>query len=404
MWHTYVEDMQTALDELVSEFNGTVGAEQGVVVEVTSVTDAKNINEHLVAAASNDPGAPELPDMAVVYPQVAVTLAEKGALADLRQYFPAEELASYVPQFVEEGCLGGDALYLLPVAKSTEVLYVNRTLFDRFTAATGVGIEKLATFEGIAEAASRYAEWSGGKAFFYPEGLFHQAMIGCEQLGGELVKNGELDIANPLFKRIWDCYYPSAVKGGTAIYDGWGNYLAATGDVVCATASTAGSAFYPARITYPDNTKEDAEFDVLPYPVFEGGDKVAVQRGGGICVTKSDTARETAACLFLRWFTETERNLAFCAGIGYLPVQQTAFDAILAGEYPEITNPISEQALLTSAAMQKEYRFFFPPVFNGLDGLQKHYEDTLRAAAREGRDSAPGSISALEDFIHAIRS
>ncbi|MDR1687907.1 MAG: extracellular solute-binding protein [Clostridiales bacterium] len=214
--------------------------------------------------------------MAVVYPQTAVTLAEKDVLANLNEYFTGDDLSPFVPQFIEEGRLGGENLYILPVAKSSEVLYLNRTLFNRFSEETGVAEESLATFEGIAEAAEIYYKWSGGKAFFYPEGLFNQALIGFKQLGG---------------------------------------------------------------------------------------DKVVFQRGGGVCVTKSNTAREYASCLFLKWITEPERNLNFCVGIGYMPVKKTAFDAILAGDYPEIANPVAEKALLTAAEMRKRYQFFVAIMF-----------------------------------------
>ena len=43
---------------------------------------------------------------------------------------------------------------------STEILFVNQTLFDRFSAATGISLESLSTFEGIADAALRYYEWT----------------------------------------------------------------------------------------------------------------------------------------------------------------------------------------------------------------------------------------------------
>jgi multiple sugar transport system substrate-binding protein len=396
-----VEDIQTAFDNMVREFNYTAGAEKGVIVKVTSVTDAEIISSHLTAAANRDPGAPELPDIAVVYPQTAVTLAEKGVLANLDEYFTEDDLSPFVPQFIEEGRLGGDNLYILPVAKSSEVLYLNRTLFDRFSKETGIGIESLATFEGIAEAANIYYEWPGGKAFFYPEGLFNQAMIGFKQLGGDIVNGSSLNLSNPIWGRIWDCYYKPAAKGGTIIYDGWSNYLAATGGVVCATASTTGSSFYPRSITYPDNTKEDVVYDVLPYPVYEGGEKVVFQRGGGACVTKSTQAREYASCLFLNWLTEPERNLNFCVGIGYMPVKKTAFDAILAGNYPEIENPVAEKALLTAAEMRKSYQFYFPPVFDGFNGLQTRYAEKLRLYAQTGREKylrLPETPASLEDF------
>ena len=395
VWHVFVEDMSFAFDELIDEFNYTVGAENGITIKATSVTDAGVINENLLAATNNDPGAPKLPDMAVVNPRAAISLVEKGTLVDLEQYISRNELDNFVPQFIEEGRLGADLLYTMPIAKSAEVLYVNRTFFDRFSRETGVGIEKLSTFEGISEAAIKYKEWTDamtpdipndGKTFYFPEGLFNQAMIGFQQLGGDIVKDKKLDLSDPIFKRIWDCFYPQAVQGGVAVYSGYSNYLAATGDVVCATASSAGAFFYPTRITNTDNTKEDVEFDVLPFPVFEGGEKVTFQRGGGICVTKSEPAKEYAACLFLKWFTEPERNLRFCANTGYMPVRKSAFDEILAGNYPAIANPLTRKALIVAAEMQKDYRFYFPPVFDGFDSLQIRYADRLRQAARDGRD------------------
>jgi len=395
IWHTYVEDMREGFDDLVRDFNNTVGAENGVTVKVTSITDARIINEQLTAIANNDPGAVEPPDMAVLYPTVAVTLAGKGLLVDLVRHFTTAELDAFVPQFIEEGRLGTEQLYLLPVAKSAEVLYVNHTLFDRFSSETGSGVEQLSTFEGIAEAAIKYYEWTDaktpdipndGKMFFYPEGPFNQAMIGFQQLGGDMTADERLNLASPIYSAIWDCYYAAAVKGGTAIYDGWSNYLAATGGIVCSIATSAGASFYPSSITYPDNTKEDVSFDVLPYPVFEGGDKVVFQRGGGICVIRSEPAKEYAAYLFLKWFTEAERNLNFCANIGYMPVQKTAFDDILVGNFPAIENPMVEKSLLTVAAMQRDYRFYFPPVFEGFDALQTQYAEQLRQAAQSGRD------------------
>jgi multiple sugar transport system substrate-binding protein len=103
-------------------------------------------------------------------------------------------------------------------------------------------------------------------------------------------------------------------------------------------------------------------------------------------VTKSEPVREYAAYLFLKWFTEAETNLAFCANTGYMPVQRDAFDAIIEGNFPEIENPMIEKTLLIVAEMTQSYRFYFPPVFDGFDSLQTRYTDRLRRAAQDGRN------------------
>lgn len=64
----------------------------------------------------------------------------------------------------------------------------------------------------------------------------------------------------------------------------------------------------------------------MPYPVVDGGKKVAIQRGGGMCIIKSNEAKEYAAGIFLKWFTAPEQNLKFVSSTGYVPVTQMAVE------------------------------------------------------------------------------
>ncbi|MDR1765856.1 MAG: extracellular solute-binding protein [Lachnospiraceae bacterium] len=445
IWHTYVEQMRTDFDALIADFNATVGQQNGITVKVTAVANSSVLNESLISAAKKDPGSPELPDLAVIYPKTAVTLAAEGALADLGGHFTDQELSVFVPQFLEEGKLGGDTLYLLPIAKSTEVLYVNRTIFDRFSADTGVGIGQLATFEGILDAAGKYYDWTDaqtpdvpgdGKAFYYPDGLFNYSMTGFLQLGSAILTPWEvggaaggadgagtgsggadganlgaggaygaggaaaagsptagsggalpqMNLRDPIFAKIWDSYFGPAVRGEVPIYNDYGNYLAITGDIVCCTSTSAGASFYPTRVTYGDNTKEDVVFDVLPYPVFEGGQRIVYQRGGGMCVFASDALRENAAAIFLKWFTAPEQNLRFTAATGYIPVTEAAFAQVMEKDFPAISNPLIEKALITVVDMRRDgYEFYYPPVFDGFEKMQADYVEQMQRAATEAR-------------------
>ncbi len=395
LWHTYVEQMKSGMDDLVLDFNQSVGAKYGITVNVTSVANASVLNQKLMMAVNGDPGAPALPDMAVVYPQVALPIAEKGMLMDLRTQFTDAELKAYVPRFLEEGRLVGDAYALLPIAKSTEVLYVNRTIFDRFSAETGVPLSQLSTFEGIVEAAKAYYTWTDektpdvpgdGRAFYYPDNLFNFALIGYEQMGEHFIQEGVLNLHAPVFQRVWDSYFPPAVQGGVAIFDDYGNYLAKTGDIVCTTSTSAGVVYYPDAITYQDNTKEAVEFAVLPYPVFQGGRKVALQRGGGMCVFSSNKQKEYAAGVFLKWLTAPEQNLRFTASTGYLPVTQKAFDMLMEQGAKDVSDPRIRTLLSAVIGMQSGYDFYAPALFEGSEELQKRYAADLRKAAEEARE------------------
>ena len=161
LWHVYGGEVNSPMNALVEEFNRTVGQEQGIRVRVDSVSNSNVIHESVLAAAYKDPGAPELPDLFVSYPKTVLALPDENVLVDYRDYFTDEELEGYLPEFVEEGTVH-DRLVILPLAKSTEILFVNKTAFDRFAAETGASLDELATWEGLYAMAERYADWSGG--------------------------------------------------------------------------------------------------------------------------------------------------------------------------------------------------------------------------------------------------
>jgi len=152
--------MKDTMDAMVDEFNATVGAEEGIVLSVTSISGSADLHKKLTMAANGDPGAPALPDISTVYPKTALILAEKDLLLELDPFFTEEELSAYIPQFLEEGRLTDKKLYVFPFAKSTEVLFVNKTIFNRFSEETGISLESLATFEGILKAAEKYYKWT----------------------------------------------------------------------------------------------------------------------------------------------------------------------------------------------------------------------------------------------------
>lgn len=396
MWHNYGGQMQSVMDELIDEFNSTIGRKKGIIISVTSISASKDMQEKLYMIAAGDPGAPEMPDIVTTYPKTALILYEQGLLAPLDEQFSTKELDAYLPQFIKEGRLSDGKLYVFPIAKSTEVLFVNQTLFDRFSAATGVQLDRLATFEGIAEAAVKYYEWTDsltpniandGKTFFTADSWFNLAQVGVAQLGGEFVFSDFLNVTSDLYKRIWDFSVLPALAGGYAVTDSYSSDLSKTGEIVCSLGSTAGILFYGDSITYPDNTIEAVAYSILPYPVFRGGEKIALQRGGGMCVKRSTPKKEYAAALFIKWFTQPEQNMRFVYSTGYLPVTKEAFENNMKQEIYTAKTPNLKKLLEAATYMYKEYAFLIPPNYEQFDSLSKAYESELKRLMMEGRQS-----------------
>lgn len=393
LWHNYGGVMQNTMDELLDTFNCTVGKDKGIVINVTSINSSSVLQEKLLMAANGDPGAPELPDITTCYPKIAINLAQKNLLVDLSQYFPKDELSKYVPSFIEEGKID-NKLYVFPIAKSTEVLFVNQTLFDRFSQATGVPIEKLSTFEGISQTAMKYYQWTDeqtpdvpndGKNFYAADSLFNVLQVGMKQLGNSIIQNEKLVTSGETYNHIYETLFEAAVKGGYAIYDGYSSDLSKTGDIVCSTGSTAGILFYGDTITYDDNRTEKVEYTILPYPVFEGGEPIAIQRGSGMVVIKSDERKEYAAKVFLKWFTEAEQNMKFISQTGYLPVTNAAFETVMKDEGQSVDNENIKKLLNVAASMYKEYEFYIPPTFDTSESIAGEYEKEFKAEANSVR-------------------
>ena len=273
---------------------------------------------------------------------------------------------------------------MFPIAKSTEVLYVNQTLFDRFAEATGASADMLSTFEGIAELSGMYYEWSG-KQFYAADSWFNFAEVGMAQLGDSIFDGEALSLESDNFAHIFETVYAPAVEGGIAIYDGYSSDLSKTGDLVCSTGSSAGILFYGDSITYADGTVESVEYSILPYPVFENGTKAALQRGGGLMVAKSEEKKEYAASVFLKWLTASEQNMSFVANTGYLPVTKQAFEQDLGTHMDTVEDPRIKKMLTSVLAMYEDYTFFTAPTYASFDSDSDAFEERFKEVLTEHR-------------------
>lgn len=411
LWHNYGGQMEKTMNQLVDEFNATVGNEKGIIVNITSVSSSSALFDKLVASAEGDPGSSELPNITTGYPKSALVLLKNDKLVDLKEYFTEKELDEYIPQFIDEGIVSGN-LAVFPTAKSTEVLFLNKTLFERFSEATGVGIDSLSTFDGIFRAAIKYYEWTDsltpdipndGKAFFVSDSWFNFTQVGLHQLGDSLFVNESIEYSEN-FKKIWEPFIEASVKGGFAIYDGYSSDLAKTGDIVCSTGSTAGILFYGNNITYPDNTTIDVEYEILPYPVINGGKKAAIQRGGGMIVSKSSKEKEYASAVFLKWFTAHEQNIKFVSETGYLPVTKKAFETITNESIGDSVDTNIKKLLRTAVSMYDSYDFYIPPIFDEYDSFEKSFTKRIKLAASDARSdylSLLGTLSPEEAYEKA---
>lgn len=392
VWHVYGGQADSPLNHLIDQFNETVGKEQKINVQVTSVSNTNTIHELVLAAANGEPGAPELPDIFCSYPKTVMALPDDSILVDYQDYFNEEELSDFLPVFVEEGRVN-DRLVILPVAKSTEIMFINKTIFDRFSQATGVTLEDLDTWEGLFEAAEIYAAWTDeqtpdipgdAKSMFVHDYYFNYFQVGAESLGEDFFQGDKLAFGSA-FKTAWETLAQAAIQGGVWLEGGYATASLRTGDSIVSVASSASILYYSDVVTYPDNTSEDITIISRPCPVFENGEKLVMQRGSGLCTVRSTPEREKAAVTFLKWLTEPEHNVEFVTQTGYMPVTETAFE----NELPKAIEGLesAKYASLYQAYLetQANYEFYVPPQLENYLNLETTLEDQVRSQLELGR-------------------
>lgn len=343
IWHYYNGVQQKAFDKMVQEFNETTGKEKGIVVSAFSQGNVSDLMNKVIDAANKRVGAGDIPDIYAAYADTAYAVDQLGLVASLDQYLTDEQLAKYRAEYLDEGRFDEEeSLKIFPVAKSTEIMILNKTDWDKFAAATGAKLDDLSTIEGVTETAQKYYEWTDsltgapgdGKAFFGRDALANYMLVGCRQLGVEIfeVQGGKmtLNLDKTVMRKIWDHYYVPIVKGYYGAFGRFRSDDAKTGDIIALVGSTAGAAYFPDAVTVSDTENYDIECIMLPAPNFADSatldGEFSVQQGAGMVVSKTDAKTEYAATIFLTWFTEASRNIEFSVLSGYLPVTNEAND------------------------------------------------------------------------------
>ncbi|BDF58133.1 lipoprotein [Christensenellaceae bacterium] len=411
LWHYYNGPQKIAFDNLVSEFNDTVGLEKGIIVEAFSQGSIDELLNKVVDASNKKVGADDIPDIFAAYSDTAYAVDQLGLVADLDPYFTQEELDQYFPSYIEEGRFDKEkSLKIFPIAKSTEVMMVNQTDWDKFAQATGATYDDLSTIEGVTATAKKYYEWTDsltdtpddGKAFFGRDAIANYIISGMIQQDVTIFDvgnngNATFQLDENALRKIWDNYYIPYINGYFGAFGKFRSDDAKTGDLIALVCSTSGAAYFPTEVTINDNESYPIECKVLPNPCFDGAQRYSIQQGAGMVVTKSDEKTEYAAAEFLKWFTDAERNIDFSIGSGYLPVKKEANDpaliekAFAKGE-GEVNAPLEASVVTSIEQVNSDTLYTSTAFHNGL-AARNILEYSISDKAKADREAVETMIA-----------
>lgn len=385
MWHYMTGKQSEVLQEIVDEFNAT--NDKQITVNAVAQGGIPDLNKKVIAAAQSN----SLPAIINVYPDVATGLIEQSKIADLTPYIEDKNIGmkddiknDFVDAFINEVSQWGENKVLgLPMTKSTEVVYVNKTLLEKL----GYTMEDLEglTMEKLSEISKKAKEELNIAGYGFDSAS--NAFISSLKMDGKdfVEINGTINVDNEWVRTYMEFLKENTVNGYFRIA-GEDKFLSgpfSNQQVLMYQGSSAGFSHI--------KTNDAFEVAVAEVPVFEGKENAVIQQGASLFATTDVSAEaQYAAYEFMKFVTNTENTAKFATGTGYLPVRKSAVEVdsvkeVLADEtslYAQIY-PVAQKAL--------EYAYYTPAVNNA---------QSARTVAQEKYEAyVTGNISDIETLI-----
>lgn len=414
LWHYYNDVQQEAFAKLVDEYNRTEGAEKHITVNAYSQGSIPELSGKMKMALEDSGSRVESANMYMAYRDMVsrVWRSNPELLVDCCRYFSKAELEQYNPAYLGEGYFQGK-LYIIPVAKSTELLVMNRTEMDRFMEANPQYTEKdLETWEGLARAAQGYYEWTDsrtpgvpwdGRAFIGMDSLVNYFIVSSHAMGSDIYHYDDqgrlmLDLNEEHIKRLFENYYIPFTKG---YYAASGKYRSddVRQSILAGYIGSSSSILFSPREVADGGQMVPVEMRIYPYPYPEGGEKTAVQQGAGI-VTVNKSQRENEACMdFIRWLT-MEHSFEMASSMSCIPVGRRELNR---EQRDTVTDSRVMAALNVGLAQSGEYRMVYGFDFENSYDVRQGLEQCFFSALSEGRAEFLGYLNSGKTMEEAVR-
>ncbi|MDE6585987.1 MAG: extracellular solute-binding protein [Clostridia bacterium] len=281
-----------------------------------------------------------------------------------------EQKNDYFAEFYKEGSIYGDGkTYTLPFAKSTEVLFYNKTFFDKNN------LEVPATWEDVEKVCKKILELdpkcNSALGYDSEANLF---ITMCEQLGSPYtVLEGDhfqFDNAkNREFVQKVKGWYDNRYIRTKETNDGkYSSNFFKEQQMYMSIGSTGGSSYQS-----PTGTDGNAGFEVgvAPLPQWNAESPKTILQGPSICIFKKDPYKVLASWLLVKFLTTEVRFQAqYSMTSGYAPVTQSTYNSAEYQKFISTAGGTASGLTALTAKICKEMAdkpgsFYVSPAFMG---------------------------------------
>ena len=334
--------------------------------------------------------------------------------------FDSPKQEEVIPQFLEEGIIGGSH-YALPYMRSTEACYINKTYVEKL----GFTLPDTLTWDFIWEVAEAATEKGPDGNFlvngqdvmipFIYKSTDNMMIQMLRQLdAGYSTEEGKIEIFNDTTKEL---LYEIADHAKTGAFSTFkitsypANFLNA-GQCIFAIDSTAGATWMGCDAPLSDISEDRIvrfETAVRPVPQFDPEHPEMISQGPSICVfNKQDPQEVLASWLFAQYLITNEVQIAYAGTEGYVPVASKAQNS---PEYQEYLSRCGEDSdhyrIKIEAArllMDNTENTFTTPVFNGSASLRNAAGQLIENVVKSVRRKQTVDEAYMADLYDEVTS
>ncbi len=379
-YHTMGSNLTTVLDAYIAEFNTMY---PNIHVNYTSVGGYDDVRDQI----STEIYVGAQPNIAYCYQDHVALYNLALAVQTLDELIESdavvtkadgtteilgltdEQKADFVPGYYAEGAMFGDGLmYTMPMSKSTEVLYYNKTFFE----ANNISVPT--TWDELEAVCAQIKAINPNSIPLGYDSEANWFITMCEQLKSPYTSATEPnflfnnDTNKAFIKRFRDWYEKGYLTTQTLYGAYTSGLFTSTNEVVSymSIGSSAGATYQrPAKNadgTYP------FEVGITTVPQADANNKKVISQGPSLCIFKKDNPQEViASWLFVKYLTTTvEFQAEFSMASGYVPVLKSVAEHPVYAEFIANADGGNNIAALSAkVCLEQADAYYTSPAFNG---------------------------------------
>lgn len=314
-WHSMSGAFTDTINEIVEDFNNTVGAEKNIHVEAVyqgGYTDAKA----KVTASLKAGNSPEIVQGTV---NDIMEYISSGYVQPLNDYIFNQEIGikdfdDIYSVYRQESAsyLEGGKYYSLPFAKSTDLLFYNKTLFDEH------GIEVPTTWDELQAVSEKITEITGKPALSIDNTANYLITMLMQKGAGYTNRQGELLFNNQESLDAMTLIQENTKAGiwRLAGEDGYSSYPFMAENTFMFIGSSAGEGFL---------NEDNFDWEATALPQYDLENPKYIQQGNNIAILNQNKTSEEVfgAYEFVKYLSSPEVNTKWAMETGYLPIRES---------------------------------------------------------------------------------